>query len=76
LAPAAADVLSSNVPGNARCAAGEEAMAKTLCRWKKSRIEDDLEAFKELVRKAKFVCRRCGRAAADKKSLCKPARLD
>ena len=51
-------------------------MTRTLCKWKKARIEDDFEAYKELVRKPKFICRKCGRAAADKKSLCKPAKLD
>jgi hypothetical protein len=33
------------------------------------------EAYKELVRDAKYMCRVCGRAAASKESLCAPERL-
>ena len=46
-------------------------MAKTLCRMTKI-LSDDFEAYAELVKGAKFVCGKCGRAAAKKKSMCKP----
>jgi len=37
--------------------------------------KDDLKAYKCLLRDAKFVCKKCGRAAAKGKRLCKPAKL-
>jgi hypothetical protein len=33
------------------------------------------EEFKRLVRKPKFFCQKCGRAAANPKSLCEPEKL-
>jgi hypothetical protein len=38
-------------------------------------LEADFEKYKELVKDAKFVCRGCGRAATDSKSLCTPEKL-
>ena len=49
---------------------------KTLCGWKKKDIEKHFDELADLVRKPTHVCLRCGRAAADKKILCKPAKLD
>lgn len=46
-------------------------MSKTLCKLAKD-IEKDFRSYAELVKGAKFVCTRCGRAAAKKKNLCKP----
>jgi predicted RNA-binding Zn-ribbon protein involved in translation (DUF1610 family) len=46
-----------------------------LCGWKKNKIDKKLDEYKELVRDAKFVCPKCGRAAHSKKSLCKPVKL-
>ncbi len=49
---------------------------KTLCELEKEGLmQADLEAYKELVRKGKYVCRRCGRVARKKKSLCRPEKL-
>lgn len=48
---------------------------KTLCKWKKDRIDKELDALKEIVRAPKFVCKNCGRAADDKGWLCKPSRI-
>ena len=31
--------------------------------------------FKELVREAKFICKKCGRAATEKEYLCEPEKL-
>jgi hypothetical protein len=31
--------------------------------------------YKSLVREPKFMCKHCGRAAADKKNLCVPVKL-
>ena len=38
-------------------------------------LEQVPEAFKDLVRGAKYMCRNCGRAAASSKNLCMPERL-
>lgn len=38
-------------------------------------VKSDLDEYSKLVRDAKFICRKCGRAAAGEKSLCKPASL-
>jgi len=48
-------------------------MAKTLCKMTKT-LNDDFEAYAELAKGAKFVCEKCGRAAAKKKNLCKPGK--
>ena len=48
---------------------------KRLCKWKKSAYKDELDELRRLVADAKFVCRRCGRAANDRKCLCDPARI-
>ena len=36
---------------------------------------DRKEEFKRLVRKPKFICRKCGRAAVHQKNLCEPEKL-
>jgi hypothetical protein len=38
-------------------------------------VKSNLDDYKELVRDSKFVCRNCGRAAANEKNLCKPERI-
>jgi len=38
-------------------------------------LKEKLEEYKNLVRGAKYVCKDCGRAAADEKSLCFPEKL-
>lgn len=49
---------------------------KTLCELEKEGlIQADFEGYKELVRKGRFVCRRCGRVAHKKKLLCRPEKL-
>lgn len=54
-----------------------EAMAdKKLCSLVKNGChKDDFKAYKEMCRSAKFVCKKCGRAAAKSKCLCKPVEL-
>jgi len=49
---------------------------KTLCELKKDYLKENLKEYKKLVRDARFVCKKCGRAAKDEESLCKPVSLD
>ncbi len=35
----------------------------------------DIESIKPLVRNAKYVCKTCGRAAANSENLCNPTQL-
>lgn len=38
-------------------------------------VKSNLGEYKTLVKDAKFVCKACGRAAADDNSLCNPSKL-
>ena len=38
-------------------------------------VNDNLEDYKKLVRNSKFVCKGCGRVAANEKNLCAPEKL-
>lgn len=49
--------------------------AKKLCSWSRKRRRRDLDRLKEIVAGADRVCRKCGRAANEKKYLCKPETL-
>jgi hypothetical protein len=49
---------------------------RTLCKLEEEGfIKDSLDDYIKLVRKGKFVCRRCGRVARKKRNLCKPEKL-
>ena len=51
-------------------------MGRTLCKLAtKETLENDLDGYAKLVKGAKFVCAKCGRAAAKKKHLCKPKKV-
>ncbi|MBE0567772.1 MAG: hypothetical protein IH621_17595 [Krumholzibacteria bacterium] len=49
--------------------------AKPLCNWSKGQYVKQLEELKQIVADPRFVCRDCGRAAHEKKWLCKPVRI-
>lgn len=49
-------------------------MARTLCELKKL-MKSDFKDFKKYVCGGTHVCTKCGRAANDKKLVCKPERL-
>jgi hypothetical protein len=49
-------------------------MSKTLCEMKKL-LKADFKLYKQYVGDATHVCTKCGRAANDKKLLCKPERI-
>jgi hypothetical protein len=38
-------------------------------------VRDNLESYKNFVRNAQFVCKKCGRAAARAENLCQPDNL-
>jgi hypothetical protein len=38
-------------------------------------VDAHLDEYKELVKKPKFLCKGCGRAAASDANLCKPEKL-
>jgi len=50
-------------------------MAKTLCKWKKKEIEQNIHELTNIVSKPRFICKDCARAACDKSYLCKPIKL-
>lgn len=49
---------------------------KTLCKWDKDEIKDNLKELKKIVAEPRYVCKRCGRAARKEDHLCKPEPLD
>ena len=49
-------------------------MTKTLCEMKKL-LKADFTEYKQYVAGASQICTTCGRAANEKKLLCKPERL-
>lgn len=49
---------------------------RTLCKLVEANyLSDSLDEYLKLVRKGRFVCRRCGRVARKKRNLCKPKEL-
>jgi hypothetical protein len=49
---------------------------KKLCTIVKNGLsKDSLKDYEDLVRGTKYVCKKCGRAAARRKHLCKPKKL-
>ena len=48
---------------------------KRMCKWDKDQIKKSFTDFQEAVGTADFACLKCGRVAAKKKKLCKPAKL-
>jgi putative hemolysin len=53
----------------------EQSMATELCKLKKSLLKEDIEAFVLLVNQPTHVCKKCGRAANNKKLLCNPVKI-
>ena len=49
--------------------------ARTLCKWDKDRIKENLKELRKIVSAPRFVCRKCGRAAQKEDYLCKPEDL-
>ncbi|NLE00497.1 MAG: hypothetical protein GX640_11545 [Fibrobacter sp.] len=52
-----------------------EKKLENLCKYKKEKLKEHFEEVKELVKDARFICKKCGRVSNDKKYLCKPEEL-
>jgi hypothetical protein len=48
---------------------------KRLCKWKEDDIDKKFDEFNDIVKHPKFLCKKCGRVADEKKWLHKPAAL-
>ncbi|GFO67106.1 hypothetical protein GMLC_06850 [Geomonas limicola] len=48
---------------------------KTLCKWDKDEIKDNLKELKKIVAEPRYVCRKCARVAKKEDNLCKPEEL-
>lgn len=49
---------------------------KAICKWDRGTLETALPLLVLQIQDAQYVCRKCGRAAAEKKLLCKSVRID
>lgn len=49
---------------------------KAICKWDRDTLESALPLLAEQVVDATLICRKCGRAARDKRFLCKPVKLE
>ncbi len=50
-------------------------MGKSLCKWKKKDIQNNLDELADIVRQPRFVCKECARSAYKKGDLCKAIKL-
>lgn len=50
--------------------------AKTLCDWSKKDFTSKFDLLKKVVTDPRFACVKCGRAACEKKWLCKAKPLE
>jgi hypothetical protein len=49
---------------------------KSLCGLvEEGYLRDQTQDYKKLVKKPKYICRRCGRAARKKRNLCRPEKI-
>lgn len=49
---------------------------KKICKLaKEDYLKDEFKKYKELVKDARYVCRKCGRVAVKEKRLCKPEEM-
>jgi len=46
--------------------------AKMLCKWNEDDLNEKLDEFIDLIRKPKYICKKCGRVAKKKKWLHQP----
>jgi hypothetical protein len=50
-------------------------VGKELCDLSDKLLPDEFKAYAKLVKKPRYICRKCGRAARKKKNLCKPQKI-
>jgi hypothetical protein len=48
---------------------------KELCKLKKNELVSDFKKITRIVKKAKFICEKCARAANEKRYLCNPVKI-
>jgi hypothetical protein len=48
---------------------------KSICKWDKDEIKDELDKLIKIVTPPKFICRKCGRVAKESDYLCKPVKM-
>jgi hypothetical protein len=48
---------------------------KQICKLDKEDIKENLEDLKKVVAPARYICKKCGRAAKDDDHLCKPDKI-
>ena len=61
---------------NAKVKIKKATKIKNLCKWKKKQIADKFDEFSALVIPAGYICRKCGRVAAEAGYLCKPKKIE
>ena len=49
---------------------------RELCKWKRDMYVQDLKLLRDVIRKPKYFCEKCGRAARKGRWLCRPRPLD
>ncbi len=51
-------------------------MSKKLCKLvKEEYLEDHMDDYLEIIKKPKYVCKKCGRVADSEDRLCKPKKI-
>lgn len=50
-------------------------MSKSLCKYRRTEIIEQIKAIQELVDQPRFLCKSCARVANKASSLCKPVEL-
>jgi hypothetical protein len=48
---------------------------KKLCKLNSDYIKENIEELKELVKKPKYLCKKCARVSNEKNVLCNPLKL-
>lgn len=54
---------------------GKDLQSKSLCKWGKEEIIENIEQIYELTADPKYVCEKCARVARTKSNVCKPHRF-
>jgi hypothetical protein len=53
-----------------------KALSKKLCKLTgKKYLKENLDEYRTIIKKAKYVCLKCGRVSKFKKNLCEPEKI-